>query len=280
MIWIITNQQLNVFRPGKHIVHVLKNKPKFKVGDKVRGKIEFERRKQLSQHHTITHIFNQLIRKHLGKHAWQAGTAKYLEKARLDMTHYDALTQEQIKKLEDEANKIIKQDLKVVSSFVPRTEAEQKYGFAIYQGPVVPGKELRIVEIKGFDVEACGGTHVHHTGEIEAVKITKASKIQDGVIRIEYSAGKALAQISVASDKIEEELASVLGCKPNQIPGRAEELFDKWKKKVKKGKDVDIELSSTDSFDGDVIKKAAEIFRTQPEHVVKTAKRFLDELNQ
>ncbi|MBI2663786.1 alanine--tRNA ligase [Candidatus Woesearchaeota archaeon] len=269
----------DVFRAGKHIVHVLEGRPKFKVGDNVRGEIDFDRRRQLSQHHTVTHVFNQLMRQHLGKHAWQAGTAKFLDKARLDMTHYASLTTEQLKKLEEDANKIIKKDLKVESKFVPRTEAEQKYGFGIYQGPVVPGKELRLVEIKGFDTEACGGTHVHSTAEIEAVKIIKSSKVQDGVVRIEYSAGNAMKAISSGSEKITEELAELLQCKPEQIPARAEELFEKWKNKVKKGKEADARLSSSGSYSGDVIKKAAEIFRTQPEHLVKTAKRFLEELN-
>ncbi len=271
---------VDVFRQGRHIIHVMKEKPKFREEEKAKGEVDFERRKQLSQHHTVTHIFNQLLRRNLGKHAWQAGTAKFVEKARLDMTHYDSLTQNQLQKIEKEANEIIKKDLKVISRFVPRTEAEQKYSFTIYQGPVVPGKELRIIEIEGFDAEACGGTHVHHTAEIEAVKIIKSSKVQDGVVRIEYAAGNALNKISSGSDTIVDELAAVLNCKPKQVPGRAEELFEKWKQKTKKGKDVDAKLTSTSSYSGDILKKVSEIFRTQPEHLVKTAKRFMDELRK
>lgn len=269
---------VDVFRQGKHIVHVMKEKPKFKEGDTVKGKVDSERRKQLSQHHTVTHIFNQLLRRNLGKHAWQAGTAKFVEKARLDMTHYDSLTPQQLQKIEKEASEVIKKDLKVTSRFVPRTEAEQKYGFTVYQGPVVPGKELRIIEIEGFDVEACGGTHVNHTAEIESVKIIKSGKVQDGVVRIEYAAGRALEAISSSTGGTLAELASLLGCKPEQVPGRAGELFEKWKQKAKKGKVVDAKLTSSSSYDGDILKKVSETFRTQPEHLVKTAKRFMDEL--
>lgn len=271
---------VDVFRQGKNIIHALAEQPKFAEGSTVVGKIDFERRKQLSQHHTITHVFNQLMRLNLGKHAWQAGTAKFVDKARLDMTHFDTLTQEQLQKLEKEANEIIKKNLKVTSSFVPRTEAETKYGFTMYQGPVVPGKELRIINIEGFDVEACGGTHVHSTGEIEAVKIIKSSKVQDGVVRIEYSAGNALKKASGSSNKLLDELASLLECTPEQIPARAEELFDKWKQKTKKGKDVDVKLTSTATYEGDALKRAEEIFRTQPEHIIKTAKRFLEEMRK
>ena len=271
---------VDVFRQGKHVIHVMKEPPQFKEREKIRGKIDFNRRKQLSQHHTVTHVLNQLMRRHLGAHASQAGTAKFPEKARLDMTHYESLQPEQLKNLEKEANEIIKKNLKVVSKFVPRTEAEQKFGFGIYQGPVVPGKELRLIDIEGFDVEACGGTHVHHTNEIEHVKIIKSSKVQDGVVRIEYAAGKALESMGNENSEIVEELSTLLKCDPEQIPGRAEELFSKWKKKVKKGKKVDIELTSTAAYDGDVVQKASETFRTQPEHLVKTAKRFLNELKR
>ena len=269
---------INVFRQGKHVIHQAEKKPEFEEGDEVSCKIDFERRKQLSQHHTLTHVFNQLIRRHLGKHASQAGTAKFVEKARLDMTHYQLLDHDQVKSLEKEANHIIEKGLEVISKFVPRTEAEQEYGFGIYQGPVVPGKNLRIVEIEGFDVEACGGTHVKNTKEIEGARIIKSSKVQDGVVRIEYVGGSALQKASSESEASIQELSDLLECSPGQIPGRVEELFKKWKQKVKKGKKVDVALTSVSAYEGDVSKKASEILRTPPEHLVKTAKRFLKEL--
>jgi alanyl-tRNA synthetase len=70
-----------------------------------------------------------------------------------------------------------------------RGTAEQKYGFKIYQGGIVPVKSVRIVSIEDFDIEACGGTHVKKTGEIELIKITRAKRIQDGVVRIEFVSG-------------------------------------------------------------------------------------------
>ena len=70
-----------------------------------------------------------------------------------------------------------------------RGAAEQKYGFKIYQGGIVPVKSVRIVSIEDFDIEACGGTHVKKTGEIKLVKITRTKRIQDGVVRIEFVSG-------------------------------------------------------------------------------------------
>jgi alanyl-tRNA synthetase len=271
---------VNVSKQGKIVIHTLADEPNFSEGDSVKGKIDWERRKQLSQHHTSTHIINGLARKMLGNHIWQEGAAKMEDKARLDITHFEGLTPEQLKELEKQANEIINKNLKVTKYFMPRTEAEQKFGFSIYQGGVVPGKSLRIVDIEGLDVEACGGTHLNHASEAEEIKILKSSKIQDGIVRIEFTAGRAASKVSGEKDLIVNELAKVLECAPNQIPGRAEELFEKWKQKVKKGKDVDVKLISTATFDGDVLIKASDIFRTQPEHLVKTAKRFIEELNK
>ncbi|MEK6968672.1 MAG: alanine--tRNA ligase [Nanoarchaeota archaeon] len=270
---------MDVFKQGKVIVHVLES-VSFKEGEEVRGMIDKERRFQLAQHHTATHLLNGLLKKMLGNHVWQAGAAKFLDKARLDITHFDNLTQEQLKQIEKEANEIIKKNIRVNKSFMPRAEAEKKYGFLLYQGGVVPGKELRIVEIEGIDVEACGGTHLNSTGEIGEVKIIKSQKIQDGIVRLEYVAGNALHSVSQEKEKFTEELSELLKCDVEQIPGRADELFNKWKNIVKKGKVESAELTSNKRFDGDVVAETSKILKTQPEHLVKTIKRFLMEIDE
>ncbi len=269
-----------IYKQGKVIVHELAEKPKFKENETVECKIEWARRKQLSQHHTSTHIINGISRKLLGNHIWQAGAAKFEDKSRLDITHYESLTDEQLKKIEEKANDVIKKDLKVRKYFLPRTEAEKKFGFSVYQGGAVPGKNLRIVDIEGLDVEACGGTHLDRTSEAEQIKIIKSSKIQDGIVRIEFTAGNAAKKIGQDKEQIISALAKELNCEPDQIPARAEELFDKWKQKAKKGKQVDANLAATARYHGDIIARTSEIFRTQPEYLVKTAKRFLEDLKK
>ncbi len=272
---------VDVFKQGNVVVHVLaSNSRGLKAGQKVDCQIGWERRQQLAQHHTATHILNGICRKLLGNHVWQAGAAKFIDKARLDITHYEQLSEQQLQRIEEEANKIIAADVPVHKSFVPRTEAEQKYGFSIYQGGVVPGKLLRIVDVEGLDVEACGGTHLNHTAEVGRIKILRSSKIQDGIVRLEYVAGKAESSATAEKEKIVAEAAKLLSCKPNQVPGRVEELFENWKAAVKKGKSVDATLTSTATYEGDVLVKIVELLRTQPENVTKTLTRFLNELNQ
>jgi len=280
---------VDVFRQGNNVVHVIEKECGLKKGDSVDCKVDMARRRQLAQHHTATHIVNAAARKVLGHHINQAGAKKTTEKAHLDVTHYQNIDEEEMKRIEKEANRIVKQSIKVKSTFMPRNEAEKKYGMTIYQGGAVPGKMLRIVDIAGIDVECCGGTHLNNTSEAEQIKIIKSSKISDAIVRIEFKAGRAFEEEIKSKGKLVEETAKLLKVSAKQIPARAQELFDKWKnarKVVKKGKKLDSkehELKSTGKFKGsdeEILSKTASILRTQPEHVPKTIKRFMDELKE
>ncbi len=276
----------DIFKQGGYIVHELASAPEFKVGEKVAVKLDKERRTQLAQHHTAAHIISASTRELLGKHINQAGAKKTLEKAHLDVTHYENINDSDIQKIENRANEIVSQKVSVISELLPRGEAEGKYGMVIYQGGAVPGKNVRVVKIKGIDIEACGGTHLNNTSEVGTIKIIKSKKIQDGVVRIYFTAGKATERESGAQGDTVSELAELLGVEGEQVPSRATELFSKWKtarKALKKKKEMDassLELTSTEKFSGDVLAETARILSTQPEHAVKTVKRFMDELEE
>ncbi len=272
---------VEVFKQGSIILHVMAEKPRFKEGELVHGKIDWERRKQLAQHHTSTHIMTYAARKVLGKHANQASAKKTIEKGQLDITHYQSITDEELKKMEGEANKVVKAKIPVSLSFMPRNEAEQKYGMGIYQGGVVPGKLVRIVNINGIDVEACGGTHLNNTSEAGEIKVLKATKISDGIVRVTFTAGWAAKKTEANEQEILEEIAKILDCKREEIPGRLEELFRLWKDVVKKNKKIErFKLVSKERYKGDILAKASEILRTQKEHIPKTVQRFIKEINE
>lgn len=279
---INSNRVAEVFKQDNLIVHALE-KIDFKEGDVVTGKIDFERRKQLAQHHTAAHIVNAAARIVLGNHIWQAGASKTLEHARLDITHYKQLAPEEIKKIETVANKIVKDDIEIKKFFLERNVAEKKYGFRLYQGGAVPGKQIRIVEIPGIDVEACGGTHLNRTSETGRIKILKTTKIQDGIVRIEFASGEASEKIGKEQGRNLEELSKLLKCCEEEIPGRVKELFEKWKSIVKKKKLKEFKLESKEKFKGtsnEIIKEAANMLKTQPEYLAKTIKRFLEEIEK
>jgi len=109
----------------------------------------------------------------------------------LDLTHYRRITTDELKEIEAEANRIVKKGGKVNIKFMDRDKAEKKYGFKLYQGGAVPGKIIRVVDMLGYDAEACGGTHVRDLKDIKLFKIIRRKNVQDGRERIEYVCGKA-----------------------------------------------------------------------------------------
>ncbi len=263
---------VNVYKQGKHIIHEIKGS--LKEGAVVKGEIDAERRIQLSQHHSATHVLLGSATRVLGDHVWQSGAAKTEEKGRLDITHYENLSNDEIEKIEALANKIIQENRPIIKKFFDRTVAEQEFGFKIYQGGAVPGAKIRIVNIEHFDVQACGGTHLNTTGELIDIKIIKTSKLQDGIIRLEYVAGERARIFRKQTDEIIHELMHELDCDKKQIPGRAAELFALWKKNRKKKEKVPLKLESTHEFDGNVLEETSSVLKTQREHLVKTVKRF------
>ncbi|MCF7871539.1 alanine--tRNA ligase [Candidatus Woesearchaeota archaeon] len=272
---------IDVIKQGNLVLHKVKNL-QVKPGDFVECKIDYARRQQLAQHHTATHIMTGSARRVLGDHIWQAGASKKLESSRLDITHYEQLTDQEIKKIEELANKIVEENRPIYKSFMKRNLAEAKYSVRIYQGGAVPGKELRIVNIEGFDVEACGGTHLDVTGDVGHIKILRTSKIQDGIVRLEFVAGNAAEKEFEKERKIIAESEQILDCTKNKIPARAEEMFQKWKK-IKKNKLEKFNLESQETIDGNdaqIIQKTADILKTQPEHIIKTLKRFKEDINK
>ncbi len=164
---------------------------KLAEGDEIEGIVDSKRRSLITRHHTATHIVNGASKKVLGPWVWQHSAFKDIDMGRLDITHFAHLTRDQVLEIERLANEIVRRNLAVNISWIPRNEAEQKYGFSLYQGGAAPVKMLRIVNIEGFDIEACGGTHVKRTGEVGIIKIIKSERVQDGVERLEYVAGEA-----------------------------------------------------------------------------------------
>ena len=184
---------VNVDKHANTIVHQLEGGVPAE-GDTVLCKVDEIRRSNITKNHTSTHIINASSRKVLGSWIWQHSAFKDDDHARLDITHHSSLSDSEVKQIEDEANDMIKQNYPVNIDYYDRGTAEQKYGFRIYQGGVVPVKSVRIVSIEDKDIEACGGTHVKKTGDIELIKITKTKRIQDGVVRVEFVSGPTAFQ--------------------------------------------------------------------------------------
>ncbi|MBU0952894.1 MAG: alanine--tRNA ligase [Nanoarchaeota archaeon] len=181
-----------------------------KTKGKITGTIDWDRRYQLMQMHTATHVLGGVARKLLGPQIWQAGAKKGVTSSRLDVTHYQPFTPQDLKKLEDGVNNIVKGKQQVGMHEHDRGAAEQRYGFVLYQGGASPGKTIRVVNIGDVDTEACGGTHLRNTSEIGRFVIMKTERIADGVNRIEFTCGAAAEQfVHKQEQKYKEAVATV-----------------------------------------------------------------------
>ena len=214
---------VHVDKIGNVVVHKVEGEVKAKVGKLISCSVDEERRRRLQRHHTATHIINGAARNVLGNHVWQTGAHKGVDLARLDITHYADLTKQELDKIELLANRTVLSGIKVQSTFMERNNAEKRYGFRLYQGGAVPGKDIRVVRIGEFDVEACGGIHCRNSMEVGLIKILRTKRIQDGVVRLEFVAGMAaVEQIAALYDSVVEASAKL-----NFAPEKIGEAVDR-----------------------------------------------------
>lgn len=213
-------------------------------GQIITGKIDLSRRQALTRNHTATHLIVASARKVLGDHVWQAGAQKGVKKSRIDISHYKRITAEELQEIELFANRYVMENRPVLTNWMARAEAEKKYGFILYQGGVVPGMSIRTVQVDGVDVQACAGTHCNMTGDIGLIKITKTERIQDGVERIEFSAGEAAIEAAQENDNLLKESAAVFKVEAEQLPKTCDRFFSEWKSFKNDIKRLKVEMAS------------------------------------
>jgi len=202
----------------------------------IEAKVNGKRRDLITKHHTATHVLNSASRSTLGSWVWQNSAFKDENYARLDITHHSAITKEEVKTIERIANRTIRENHPVIIKTYDRGDAEQQFSFRIYQGGTVPSSNVRIVNIEGWDIEACGGTHVKSSGEIGLLKIVKSERIQDGVVRLEFVAGEAAVKYMQELDSQLATIAQTLGSSRDKILesfGKAMQDAEAAKKKAR-----------------------------------------------
>ena len=238
----------SVEKIGNSIIHTIDGN--LEVGEKVHGEIDWNHRYTLMKHHTGTHLVNGALRKILGEHIWQAGSQLELNNARFDFSHYKPISESEKKQIETLINDFIEKSIPVEKKKMDRNSAERTFGFRLYQGGVPPGNSILVLNIPGIDVEACGGTHLNNTSEAEKIRIIKTERIQDGVNRIVFAAGK------MADVHIEEEI----------------KLYDKIVNVLKNYYDISEHKNISKQLE-----ETSKVFTVPLSQIEKTIKRFLDE---
>ncbi len=213
------------------------------TGEEISGEIDSKRRDALTSNHTATHLVIASAREVLGKHIWQAGAQKGIDKSRIDLSHYKRITREELQAIERLANQRVQENHKVNIQWYTRTEAERKYGFKLYQGGIVPGKNIRVIEIPGVDVQACAGTHCSYTGDVGVIKILRTERVQDGVERLEYAVADAGVNKIQENDDILKNSSDIFGVDPDQLPKTCNRFFEEWKEQQKTIKKLEKQLA-------------------------------------
>ncbi len=156
---------------------------------RVRGVIDSERRERLMVSHSATHLLLAVTREVLGPHIWQSGVQKGTDYSRLDVTHYEKISDADVKRIEMRCLELIRQGKTISVKMVEWNSALKKYGFRLFQGGVPLSNKLRVVEIEDTDAEGCGGTHLKNTSQIGMIKIVRVESIQEGIQRIIFASG-------------------------------------------------------------------------------------------
>lgn len=149
--------------------------------------------------------------------------------AHLDVTHFSSLTKEKEIEIENAANQIILSNKTISKGFMDKSKAEKEYGFRLYQGGIVPGNSLRVVNIEDTDVEACCGTHCDQTSEVGWIKLIKTTRISDGILRLYYVAGDRSIERLNNETKIINSLVGLWKVQQPLIVKTAENIFTKYK---------------------------------------------------
>lgn len=223
------------------IVHRVNGR--LKVGEIVRGRLDWDRRLGHMRHHTATHIVRGAAEAVLGRHVWQSGAQKAADYARLDLTHFKRLAPDEVRAIEALANDVVMRNISLERVWMDRDKAERQYGVRLYQGGIPPGNKIRVVKISDHDIESCGGTHCDGTNEVGLIKIYRTERIQDGIERLEYAAGPAAVKVIQQREQLLEEAARSLSVPPEQLPATVERFFHEWKDRGKEIEDLRARLS-------------------------------------
>lgn len=179
-------------RKINHVIlhHVTAKKGTLKKDDSVEMAVDIVRRNSIARNHTATHLLHKCLKSILGQHVEQAGSFVDPDSLRFDFTHFEALSKEEISKVEEAVNDAISHFIPLSIKQIPLQEAIKKGAIALFDEKY--GDLVRVVSIGDFSIELCGGSHVKDTGQIGAFKILSESGVAAGVRRIEGVTGMGL----------------------------------------------------------------------------------------
>lgn len=200
---------------------------KVKVGDKVKALVDKRRRQDIARHHTATHLLQAALRKVLGPHVQQSGSLVAPDRLRFDFTHFKAIDEEQLNRIEDVVNEYIRRNDPLKIEMMDLDEARRAGATALFGEKYE--KRVRVITIGDYSKELCGGTHLKSTGEIGILKIIGEESVAAGLRRIEAIAGEVAYKRIKESEVALKTIAEMLKTEPSKLPSQIEKLIDRIK---------------------------------------------------
>ncbi len=207
----------------------------FKVGDKVNAQVDVDRRQMIRCNHSATHLMHAALRAVLGDHVQQKGSLVAPDRLRFDFSHYEGVTAEQIRQIENLVNDEIRKNTAVETRLMSYDDAVASGAVALFGEKY--DDEVRVLRLGDFSVELCGGTHVDRAGDIGVFKITSEGGVASGVRRIEAVTGKGALEWIDAQQQALDNIARILRSQPEGAPAKVKQI-------LRRNKELEKELAA------------------------------------
>ena len=212
---------------GKYLHYGRLNKGTIKVEDIVCAAIDVERRKAIMRAHSATHLLQKALQSVLGDHVHQAGSLVEPDHLRFDFTHYSALTAEELAKVNSIVQNAILEGYRIDTREMPIEEAKRQGAMALFSEKY--GDTVRVVNMGGYSVELCGGTHLDNTAKVGPFELEGEGSVASGVRRIEAITGKECLKKMEHNQEMLFETAAKLKAKPADLTARVKAQLDEIK---------------------------------------------------
>ena len=218
------------------------------LGDELTFKIDINNRRDIMKNHSATHLLHQALIEVLGNHINQAGSLVDANKLRFDFTHFEAVSQEDLKRVEQIVNDKIALNLNTIIKEMTLEESSKIGAIGLFEDKYKD--VVRVVSFGGWSIELCGGTHVKNVSEIQMFKITSESSVAAGVRRIEAITGRSVYEYLKKTENQIDEVSNILKCKKPELVSKVESVNEEIKSLEKELKELksQIALNSLDSF--------------------------------
>ncbi len=210
-------------------------------GEKLTTIVNKETRMASARNHSATHILHKVLKEVLGDHVNQAGSLVTPERLRFDVTHFEAITKEELKVIEEKVNDIILESLNITCENMSISDAKNKGAMALFGEKY--GEEVRVVSMGDYSIELCGGTHLTNTSQIGMFKILSEGGVAAGVRRIEAITGRVVYNYLKEKEEVISNVCSNLKTKEDSLSQKVNSLIEENKSLSKELHDMKTKMS-------------------------------------